>query len=146
MAIKKILCPIDFSPQSGAAMDYAVALARDTGAELMLLHVAEPAIALGEAVPQMPDTAECRRELAAVIVDPEIRVDRRVVVGYAAEQILASASQRPVDLIVMGTHGRTGFSHLLMGSVAECVVRKASCPVLTLKAAVPTSPKVPSLV
>jgi nucleotide-binding universal stress UspA family protein len=142
MKIHKILFPTDFSAASDAALDYAIALARDADAKLLLLHVAEPMQIYGE-VPyygvEDPDFKELERRLHAVPVDERVRVERRVVVGYPAEQILTEAAKDEVDMIVLGTHGRTAMMRLLMGSVAESVIRGATCPVLAVKAAVPTA-------
>jgi len=140
MQVQKILFPTDFSSASEAALDQAISLARDANAKLLLLHVAEPLPAYGD-VPYYaaaePDVPELERRLHAVPVDERVRVERRVVVGFPAEQILAQAAKDEVDMIVMGTHGRTGLMRLLMGSIAEHVVRGATCPVLAVKAATP---------
>jgi nucleotide-binding universal stress UspA family protein len=142
MQIQTILFPTDFSPASEAALDYAISLARDANAKLLLLHIAEPLPVYGDVpyygVPE-PDKAELERRLHAVSVDTRLRVERRLVAGYPAEQILAEAAKDAVDMIVMGTHGRTGLTRLLMGSVAERVVRGATCPVLAVKTAVPAA-------
>ena len=114
----------------------------DANARLLLLHVAEPLPAYGD-VPYYPlpnpDVAELERRLHAVPVDTRMRVERRVVVGFPAEQILEQAAKEGADIIVMGTHGRTGLMRLLMGSIAEHVVRNATCPVMAVKAAAPTA-------
>ncbi len=141
MQIQKILFPTDFSPASEAALDHAISLARDANAKLLLLHVLEPAGVYGDApcygVHEQEFVGEQR--LHAVPVDPRVRVERRVVVGMPAEQILAQAVKDEVDMIVMGTHGRTGMMRLVTGSVAERVMRGATCPVLAVKAAVPAA-------
>ena len=142
MQIQTILFPTDFSPASEAALDYAISLARDANARLLLLHVAEPLPVYGD-VPYYgvaePDKTELERRLHAVPVDPRVQVERHLVVGDAPEQILAEAAKEEADMIVMGTHGRTGLMRLLMGSVAERVVRSAICPVLAVKTAVPAA-------
>jgi universal stress protein A len=141
MRIGKILVPTDYSESSEQALDYATAVARDTGATIVLVNVAEPLPMYGE-IPyyalQMPNGKELERRLNAIEIDPKIPTERHVLVGMAAERILDQAAKDQVDLIVLGTHGRTGVSRVLMGSVAELVVRRAPCPVLTLKAVAPT--------
>jgi universal stress protein A len=138
MNYKKILFATDFSPASDAALHYATALARDSGAVLLLLHVEEsPApITAGEMMLPQPTypNPELRRMLDAVEPDdPSVRYEHVLVQGSAAEEIVSVANDRGVDLIVMGTHGRTGLRRVLMGSVAEAVMRHADCPVLTLR-------------
>lgn len=144
LPIQTILHPTDFSEQARAAFHVACTLARDYAARVIVLHVAPPPITvLGgmTAVPTLPDeynvpvleekVRALRSPYAAVPLEP------RVVEGEAAQVILEIARQRPCDLIVMGTHGRTGLGRMLMGSVAEQVVRKAPCPVLTVKTPLP---------
>lgn len=138
MIAKKILYPTDFSTTGDVALAYATSLARDSGATLLILHVEEPPLAYGAgemyAGPAMPDRDELERMLATVVPpDPAVSHEHRMVTGDAARRIVEVAEHEGVDLIVMGTHGRTGLSRLLMGSVAESVVRQATCPVFTLK-------------
>ncbi len=140
MNYKKILFATDFSPASEAALQYATSLARDSGAVLLIAHVEELPLpyAGGEmyfAQPEYPNP-EIRRMLEAVVPpDKTVRYEHRLVQGMAAEDIVRMAEEEHVDLIVMGTHGRSGLKRVLMGSVAEVVMRKATCPVLTLKQA-----------
>jgi nucleotide-binding universal stress UspA family protein len=142
MQIQTVLFPTDFSPASEAALDYAVSLSRDANAKLLLLHVAEPVPVYGD-VPYYgvseQDKAALEQRLHAVSVDSRLRVERRLVAGYPDEQILAQAAKDQVGMIVMGTHGRTGMMRLVMGSVAERVMRGAICPVLAVKTAVPAA-------
>src|SRR6516162_5515666 len=145
LAIQTILHPTDFSERSDFAFRLACALARDYGARLMILHVAEPPTAVAaEGVLMLPPTIDLEplRERLQQLrpEDPKILVEHCLVHGGAAEEILQVAQERKCDLIVMGTHGRTGLGRLLMGSVAEQVVRKASCPVLTVKTPQPLMP------
>jgi len=138
MNAKKILFPTDFSSCSDAGLEQATALARDAGAKLLIVHVEEPPAAYGggEMYYGMlePDNAAMLQMLAAVVPsDPLVAYEHRLVTGDPAEQIVELADQEHCDLIVLGTHGRTGFQRLLMGSVAEAVVRRANCPVLTFK-------------
>jgi nucleotide-binding universal stress UspA family protein len=145
LPIRTILHPTDFSTPSQYALELACALARDHGARLVLLHVgAMPVMVYGEGVlPVDTDayTLELREKLDKVQTpDPAIEVERRLVmVGDPVAEILGVAEDIACDLIVMGTHGRTGLRRALMGSVAEQVVRKASCPVLTVKMPVPVA-------
>jgi nucleotide-binding universal stress UspA family protein len=145
LAIKMILHPTDFSERSDFAFRLACSLARDYGARLIVLHVAEPPKAVGGeglwVIPPPLDLDPLREQLRQLQPrDPKIQVERRLLEGHAATEILRVAEDVKCDLIVMGTHGRTGLGRLLMGSMAEQVVRKASCPVLTLKTPAPEAP------
>jgi universal stress protein A len=136
LPIRKILHPTDFSDHSRAALDLACALARDYGAELLILHVnrATPIYAPDGIVVGLPveEPYELRGKLAQVRPeDPRIKYEHKLVDGDPAEQIIKAAAG--MDLIVLGTHGTTGLARLLMGSVAESVLRKAPCPVLTVR-------------
>jgi len=141
---RRILCPTDFSAVADAGVDRAAGLAAQEGAELVLLHVLAPITAY-----VVPDVA------GSVLVDLEARAreDARdelrrlrdrvrrtgvpthvtLVQGYTPLQIARAAERLRCDLIVLGTHGRTGLTHMLLGSVAEAVVRRAPCPVLTIR-------------
>ncbi len=138
--IKTILHPTDFSPPSQAAFHVACSLARDYGAQLVLLHVRHTSLmAFGEfgVVPPAPEeTEEGLRDRLFQIQPAEktMPIKRYLAEGEPAEEILRLARDCHADLIVMGTHGRTGLNRLIMGSVAELVVRRASCLVLTVKA------------
>ena len=140
LTIRAILVAADFSACSEDAFRVARALARDYRARLIVLHVATPPpfITPGELqrALQRPDgyRAELEGRLRLVYaVDSPGSVEYRVQDGDPAVEILGVAREAGCDLIVMGTHGRTGLDRLLMGSVAEQVVRKAPCPVLTVK-------------
>jgi nucleotide-binding universal stress UspA family protein len=136
LPIRKILHPTDFSDHSRAAFELACALARDYGAELLILHVNRPpqiyapdGIVVGAPV---EEPFEGRVKLAQIRPeDPRVKFEHKIVDGDPAEQILKAAVG--MDLIVLGTHGTTGLARLLMGSVAETVLRKAPCPVLTVR-------------
>jgi nucleotide-binding universal stress UspA family protein len=146
-AITRILVPIDFSPSARAALEYATFLAGKLGAELEVLHVWEPpgyvgpdALALlpvGSGQPGWEQTrAEVQREVEQQLARAPARpraLSVRVEAGEPSDAILRLARDGGVDLIVMGTHGRTGLSRLLIGSVAEAVLRRSACPVLTLR-------------
>jgi universal stress protein A len=135
---RKILFPTDFSHTGDAALELATSLARERGAQLLIVHVEEPpaAYGAGEMYYGMPDpvTEDLRKMLEQVTpTDSQIPCERRLITGDPATSIARLAADEGVELIVMGTHGRTGLMRLLMGSVAEAVVRRAPCPVLTLR-------------
>jgi len=138
MQARNILFPTDFSPASDAALGHATAMARGTGAELIILHVEEPPLAYGSGemfygVTEF-NTDTIRKMLDDVKpTDPNVRVVRRLEIGDPATEIVRVAKEEKVDMIVMGTHGRTGLLRLLMGSVAELVVRRAPCSVLAVR-------------
>ena len=139
MNMNKILVPLDFSHSGEAALRYATSLARDSGASLLLIHVEETPLAYGagEFYAGAAD-AETSEELTARLVaitpaDSQVPYSHRLLHGDAAAAILHVAEEEQADLIVMGTHGHTGLLRLLMGSVAETVVRQAPCPVFTLR-------------
>jgi nucleotide-binding universal stress UspA family protein len=138
MFAQRILYPTDFSKPSEAGLQVATALARDTGAKLLIAHVQEPPAAYGGGevyygLPE-PDMNAIRNMLAEVVpTDTQVSHEHRLLTGDPATEIVRLATEEDVDLIVMGTHGRTGLRRMLMGSVAEAVVRHADCPVFTLK-------------
>lgn len=140
MKYKKIVFATDFSPASEAAFKYATALARDSGATLAIVHVEELPMpyAGGEmyiAQPEYPNP-EVKKMLEAIVpADPNVKFTHRLELGTAADDIVRMAQEEQADLLVIGTHGRTGLKRVLMGSVAESVMRQATCPVLTLKEA-----------
>jgi nucleotide-binding universal stress UspA family protein len=140
MHYHKIFFATDFSPASETALEYATALARDSGALLIIAHVEEMPLpyAGGEmyfAQPEYPNP-EVRKMLEAVIPpDKNVKFEHRLALGVASDDIVRLADEEKADLIVIGTHGRTGLMRVLMGSVAESVMRYAKCPVLTVKQA-----------
>jgi nucleotide-binding universal stress UspA family protein len=154
--IQRILCPVDFSDFSRRALDHAVVLAHWYHAKVTLLHVKElvplAAYAPGSGVvPSAMLTPEERQSiidemkgLARSEAGASVAVDCEIAEGRTADAIVAQAADLRSDLIVMGTHGRSGFERLVLGSVAEKVLRKATCPVLTVPKAVgdvvPASP------
>ena len=139
--LKTILHPTDFSPNADQALALAFALARDYRGRLILLHVAaSPTIvAHAELVPVLQATQEelqtqLRQRAAANAEGPvEVRLEH----GDPADEVVRVANEMHADLIVMGTHGRSGIGRLLMGSVAEQVLREAPCPVLIVKSTLP---------
>lgn len=136
MNIKRILCPIDFSDFNEVTNQYASVLASASAAEIIYLHVAIPEIPYGTTVyvDLEQDEERCRERLETIKPTIEgIQASHVVEFGTPANQIVTYAKEHDIDLIIMGTHGRTGLKRALMGSVAEVVVRKAECPVLALK-------------
>lgn len=142
--ITRILVPTDFSATADAALDYAYVLAEQFGASLELLHVLDdPFVVDGMAAEAYISEApalrsamlqEARNRLRHRAAPRQgIAIETEVLFGHGARTIAEYAAERGVDLIVMGTHGRTGFAHLLLGSVAERLVRTAPCPVLTVR-------------
>jgi nucleotide-binding universal stress UspA family protein len=129
-----ILHPTDFSECSRHAFDHACALAR-RGGRLIVQHVVEAVHIVSEGYEDALN--ERLRKLQPG--DPQIQVDYRLCAGESAEEILREAAASSCDLIVLGTHGRTGLSRLIMGSVAEAVLRRADCPVLAVKAPTPSA-------
>jgi nucleotide-binding universal stress UspA family protein len=145
-AFTRILVPTDFSDLSKVALDFGKELAERYGAALHVLHVVEDPLAAGAIpseiyVPDMPAlrgamVTDAETQLAGLVAErvcDAVRVTTEVKVGHAATAICESAVTTPCDLIVMGTHGRTGIAHLFLGSVAERVVRTSPCPVLTIR-------------
>ena len=142
--LKKILCPVDFSISSYHAVEYAIAFSQRYEAELQLVYVMEvaaAALSLSEVDVTDPGLLEELRKdaqdkLDQLTSDTRKRhepVSRQMLYGKPFVEIISAAKDWQADLIVMGTHGRTGLEHVLIGSVAEKVVRKAPCPVLTVR-------------
>lgn len=145
IAMKTILVPTDFSESSEAALRYGKALAQTFGASLHVIHVVQEPFAQPWAVEAYGFSLatlqeEWQRE-ASARVEQLLTADERTalkatlatVLGHPYVEILRYAQEHEVDLIVLGTHGRGPLGHLVMGSVAERVVRKAPCPVLTVR-------------
>jgi nucleotide-binding universal stress UspA family protein len=138
---KHILCPVDFSEASDHAIKYAIALAHLHRANLTALHVCGPALTTpvlppaGGGSQSVDESRLLGTEVAALFEDATrrgLRVEVVIGRGQPAREILARAATLSADVIVMGTHGAGGFEHLVLGSVAEKVVRKAACPVFTV--------------
>jgi nucleotide-binding universal stress UspA family protein len=139
LPIRTVLHPTDFSKHSDYAFRLACALTHDYGARLVILHVAAPPVdGYGEGIlpPQREDYLRplCDRLNRLKPPDPTVAVEYQLVEGDAAAEILRTAAATQCDVIVLGTHGRAGLARLLLGSTAEQVVRRAPCPVLTVKA------------
>ena len=142
---KRICCPVDFSDASRAALEVAADLAKRTAAQLTVLHaypipgytfpdgsvVASPRMMQDLADQAERHLEEWRAQAAALVGAP--RVTTQKAVGEPSAEIVSFAKSAGMDLVVVGTHGRTGLEHALMGSVAERVVRRAHCPVLTVR-------------
>jgi universal stress protein A len=133
--IKHILCPVDFSTSGDFAFDYACAVAARHDASVELLHVAEAsAYAEDEPPKDHPSFEETlRNRLRKMAASSTVPVEINLLSGIPYIEIINRATALRADLIVIGTHGRTGMKHLLIGSVAERVVRTAPCPVLTVR-------------
>ena len=145
-SFKRIVCPVDFSEPSEIALSQAVALAEQHGAELRILNVVEPltpAMFSDGMLLTQPDSlpnrsGEVAQDLLAQLkakscASVQERTTLHVAVGVPFVEIVRHARECGADLIVMGSHGRTGIDHLLIGSVAERVVRKAPCSVLVVR-------------
>ena len=153
MKAATILFPTDYSGASEAALRYAIQLARTSSAKLLVLHVVPPDISYEGVVPndsqhtREADEAQLASVVEAVTGENGVECERRVVTGDPLAEILDVAKRETASLIVMNTTGRSGLRRLLMGSVAEAVLRKAPCPVLTFSPkAEPPGTLVPQLV
>lgn len=138
MPIRTILHPTDYSPASEAAFAFACSLAGEYFSEILVLHVVEPVFIMtveGYSAPYPSGELEAalKRLDTVVALDSRVKVRREVVYGGSVDQIVRVAKESKAELIAMGTHGRSGLSRLIMGSVAEGVLRKVSCPVLFAK-------------
>ena len=138
MATKTILFATDFSTASDAALPHAETLAKSSGARLLIVHVEEPPLAYGggELYYGLPEPSSER--ILAMLEDvrpkdPAVPFAHRLTMGDPAGEIVKIAEDERAELIVLGTHGRTGMTRLLMGSVAEAIVRRAPCPVLVYR-------------
>ena len=144
MRIKRILVPVDFSPNAMRALDYALDFSKEFGAQISVLYVVEPIYyavpdfsgspAMGQLLTEQMSSARSQlAQLERRYAKRRVKLRAFLQTGTAYEAIGETAKQVKADLIVMATHGRTGVTHLLLGSVAERVVRTAPCPVLTLR-------------
>jgi universal stress protein A len=132
LLMREVLFATDFSDASRLAGETAAAFARHFGARLHLLHVVPPVTD--------PTSAPAALRDAAAALEPGLSIVTTVASGRVPRQIVDYARRNAIDLIVIGTHGRTGFSHVLLGSVAEAVTRQARCRVLTVPASLPEAP------
>ena len=144
MKWNRIICPVDFSKMSLEALELATDFAKTCGGNLIVLHVLEPILAptdftfgpltMTDVEDKLTERAkESLSEIVSKLDLPKERIETKVVRGIASSEIVKLAQDTKADLIVMGTHGYTGFTHALLGSTAERVVRRAPCPVLTMK-------------
>lgn len=137
ITVKRILVPTDFSETSDAALNYAIDLALTFRARLFLVHVPGETGVNFEADFPMVQFENATRERLETLVSPRdmitLRPEYALRLGTPADEIVRYAGSREIDLIVMGTHGRSGVAHMVMGSVAEKVVRTAPCPVVTVR-------------
>jgi nucleotide-binding universal stress UspA family protein len=144
MSFKKILVPTDFSESAKYALPFAIDLAEKYGADLQLLHVVEPIampVDFAWGTYSYPDiekqlSGHVEKTLESIIAEqiPEnLKVISAIAHGKSWREIITFARANEIDLIVMATHGMSGFSHALYGSTAEKVIRKAPCPVLTVR-------------
>ncbi|MBN4054225.1 universal stress protein [Nitrospira defluvii] len=140
-SIKKILVGTDFSSNSDQAIDYAVSFAEKFGAEILLVHVIESfaysvtdtAIVVSHEKALWVTASALLDNLFKKLVEQDISVKSELAQGLPYRELIKKAEDYGADLIVVGTHGRSAIEHLLMGSVAEKVVRLATCPVLTVR-------------
>jgi universal stress protein A len=141
----KILVPVDFSAYSAEAVRWAADLSRRYEAALDVVHVFQTmtyALPEGYVVPDGTQLQAIMNEFEAQLAATKraaveaggLKVETKLLQGGVATEILRFAKERECDLIVLGTHGRTGMKHMLLGSVAEYIVRVAPCPVLTVRA------------
>jgi len=147
LTLKTVLVPTDFSEASESALRYGKAMAEAFGASLHVVHVMEDLLAHAWAaevyvssMPQLRDEIEkeSRQRLVTLLTDAEratLRAETALLAGNPFLEIIRYAKAHGVDLIVIGTHGRGPIAHMLLGSVAEKVVRKSPCPVLTVREA-----------
>lgn len=156
LPLKKILCPTDFSTPSYVALEHAIELASHFGAELCLLNVvpfippSPPDLSFGiiAAATVAPDAERKEDAMQQLLQLVEARVPSgiqarcEVKMGYADKEITYLASHENFDLLVIATHGLSGWRHMVFGSVAEAIVRQSRCPVLTVHAAPQTTPQV----
>lgn len=143
MPTQHLLVPIDLSASAEQALDYAIGLARTLSARLTVLHVIQPVpmagVDMGVTLPETylreveADIQHSMEAALARVTAAGLTGERVVLYGVPVQEIVETAKARQVDLIVMGTHGRTGLMHVLLGSVAERVVRLAPCSVLVVR-------------
>jgi nucleotide-binding universal stress UspA family protein len=144
MQIKTILFPTDFSQGARAAMDHAISLAKDYRSKLIILYVIQDISIAEWYIPSSLSATDLMEDMqksawnemdkwVAEVSQTAKDVEKMVVRGVPFVEIIKTAKEKQADLIVIGTHGRTGIDHMLFGSTAEKVVRKAACPVLTVR-------------
>jgi nucleotide-binding universal stress UspA family protein len=145
MQLHHIICAVDLSEHSRTIADYAKSLARLTGAKITAIYAA-PTLTQYTGFHVPPNTIDsfvgeivsgAEQSMSEFVAENFADIDAGgvIVVGYAAEEILALAEKENADMIIMGTHGRKGIDRILFGSVAEKVVKSSNCPVLTIRPA-----------
>ncbi len=144
IVLKRILVPVDFSDNSKKALRYAIPLAAQFKASIAVMYVVEPAVFpsdFGFGQMSFPDVEKemyekARQELKQLIEDLKSKVSLKAEVkaGIPFVEVTSYAAQENIDLIILATHGRTGVEHILFGSTAEKIIRKAPCPVLVVRA------------
>lgn len=144
-SIKKILCAVDLSDHSRVVADYAITLAKVLDADITVLYAAPslsqyvgfhvPPSSIENFVGEIVAGAEqsMNEFIAEAFTDPAVKAKGVILSGYAAQEILGYATTNNMDIIVMGTHGRTGIDRILFGSVAEKIVKTATMPVMTVR-------------
>ena len=142
ISLKKILCPIDHSDCSKEALRYAVSFAMKDKAKVVLLYIIdirsfnEELGAISTQIPNEEMIEQLRVKLLDCIpedIRDDMNIEAIVAQGVPFAEIISTAKEKEIDMIVIGSHGRTGISHMMLGSVSEKVVRKAPCPVLTVR-------------
>lgn len=142
---KTILCPVDFDENSLAALDKAVEIARHLGSSIILVHVLPLIVALGEVPPPVALYEDQKKDAEAKLADiakrklAGLKYEAHVYTGDVIASILAAQAKHQPDLLVIATHGRRGLARMFLGSVTEAVVRKATCPVLTIRDEIPAA-------
>ena len=142
--IKKILCPVDFSDCSKIALDYSVSLAKKYEAQILILHVVETSFPDPEYIAICEDMEKIHTQLTIQaetkisklkenLINEKIKTTPIISTGKPFVEIIKCCKENNVDLVVIGSHGQSGLSHILFGSTAEKVVRKSPCGVLTVK-------------
>lgn len=144
-SIKKILCAVDLSEHSKMVAEYAIAMAKAFDAEITVLYTAPslsqyvgfhvPPSSIENFVGEIVTGAEQSMDefIAETFTDPSVKANGVILSGYAAQEIIGYANKNEMDIIVMGTHGRTGIDRILFGSVAEKIVKTATMPVMTVR-------------
>jgi nucleotide-binding universal stress UspA family protein len=142
--VRRVLVPVDFSDSARPIVEYACGIAKDRGAAVSLLHVVttpssafdspKGAVANPKVVAEFRSAAEKELDpLVALVKKAGVPVESKVLLGAPAREIVRFAKESKADLVVVGTHGRSGMRHVFLGSVAENVVRLCPCPVITLR-------------
>lgn len=143
LVIERILCPVDFSDSSQPALKYAVAIARKFNSKIYILHVSDIDDLDSDNEELMNDRSEhelkIKEEKARLLnnipedIRNQVDIETKMVAGVPFDEIVNFAVDYKIDIIIMGTHGRTGLKHVLLGSISEKVVGKSTCPVLLIK-------------